>query len=132
MKNSLASKLILFFCLFAFVVCEGQDIKPPTGLAIFANSKYGSINMTIKEFKTCKFSVRRLDKSISQDIELLAFTLKYTGKKSVIVKGNKLNERIILALGKLEIGDQVVICDAKTNLKSFCNMMSPLVITLRP
>lgn len=130
MKN-VSRKHLLLIC-FISILCQSQETIKKQGFAVSVNSKFHKATMTKEEFKTATFGVHSFYPEMVGRVGLKGFTVKYTGQKEIVIKGNKLTDVALRGLSKLKRGDQITIYDAisKPDGNYRVEIRYPMIITI--
>ncbi|MBC8883161.1 hypothetical protein H9X57_06360 [Flavobacterium piscinae] len=130
MKN-VSRKYLLLIC-FISILCQSQEIIKRQGFAVSVNAKFLEASMTKEEFKTATFGVHSFYPEMVGRVGLKGFTVKYTGQKEIVIKGNKLTDVALRGLSKLKRGDQITIYDAisKPDGNYLVEIRYPMIITI--
>ena len=113
------------------------SIKKIGSLVSTINGKSGLVRMQKAHFKDAKIKVIFEDKNLSFLSNVTAFSLKIPGLPSIVVTGNKIDQRAYESiLNKASIGDQIVISDIKLFVTdkawkgATCFLHGPIVIEI--
>jgi GldM C-terminal domain len=107
-----------------------KNLPRPISHINFSDSNY--VKMTKSQLKNAIISVNLGDKNLKMDFKIIGFNLKISGKKCLILEGNKIDEKTFNLIDKYcQRYDQITIFDIKAKCPiEGCVLINPIIIEI--